>query len=638
VGRLLADLIAEFEFRSVTAGILREHGDDPHAVHDQLLKEGAFVPTDSLEARGRVPPDKQALYERACAIAEARGMWFLRDVDVHMAAVELSVSTLPPAEQDAAHQQYQQKVQVVIDQLDAGGCCAIFSFPGPRPWGASAAPLLGLRPLPDQDVILAPWPTKDDVPRLVEELNVENEAQRWWALEYLSRLGQAATPAVDTVAQRLVDDVPDIRCQAAHTLARLGPVASPAGDALADALDDRTKDLAPLVLAALGGIGAAARPAAPKLTAMLQQTELSARQHADIVSALSRIAPNTPEARQAILAAMDEPDPLARLSAMRSLATCDPLPPEALPKLIDALREDDRDIQGWAAETLILYGPAAKEALPALVEVLRSPTADDERSNAYRRWRAAEAIGEIGPEAAEAVPALMDAMSDDDDAVCAYATIALGKIGAAAKDAIPQMVEKLDDPDIRHGHLMQALGQMSPLAEAAVPALLRLLTTGKTYDRTQSAWALARIAPTPAVAAALAEASRNDENAYVRLHAAVALTIIGPDIVEDMLQITQPVIEEALGQDEDEFRVSAAYGLVRLGRVDEGLDILIQVLTEGAAKEMTHGAEAAAGTLGALGSIAEPAEEALLAAARHREQRLRQEARCALNRIRGADD
>lgn len=630
VGAVLAGIIAKFDFHTAANAVWGIAGHDVREIHEQLLAERGFVAGEALKARGRVLPDKQALYEKACELAASRGMWFLRGFDVEMAAIELGISTRTSAEQEVVRQRYRESVEAVLSEFDSGGCVAIYCFPGPRPWAPSAADLLGVE-VAGKDEILAPWPTKDDVPDLIEQLAGDDCDARWWAIVRLQRLEADAAAAVEPLAALLSDGDSAIRCQAVRAMRAIGPAALRALDALIDAVDDEDQETATVAAGALGVFGVDAAAAADKLTKVWRDTERKGDLRSSALSALAHVAPDAPATHTAILEAMDEQEKFVQMAAMRALGVCDPLPDEAMPKLIEALRGEDRDLQGWAAETLVLLGPAGVGAVAALVEVLKDPTRLEERGNPYRRWRAAEALGEIGPAAEDAVPALIEAADDSDGAVSAYAALALGKIGPKAAAAMPLLIEKLKAPDISHAHLAKALGHMGSTAESAVPHLLALLNGGKGGERAEAALALGRISRSDEVAAAVVAAVRTDADPHVRLHAAMALTDMGPEVVDDLTETVQPVFDEALGGDDDS-RALAAYGLVRLGRADEGLSVLTDVLQQDGERAY-QGRCTAAELLGWLGPIANSAAPLLLQAARGQDFLVVQRARSALNRV-----
>ena len=120
--------------------------------------------------------------------------------------------------------------------------------------------------------------------------------------------------------------------------------------------------------------------------------------------------------------------------------------------LVEELRSTDAGRRGRAAEMLGERGPKARAAVKALSAVL----ADEDLNVRY--W-AASALGHIGPEAIDAVPALVGALRTsfpghgpkgpdryfaDARAVCAQA---LGRIGPGARTALPALKEALGDTD-----------------------------------------------------------------------------------------------------------------------------------------------------------------------------------------------
>lgn len=76
----------------------------------------------------------------------------------------------------------------------------------------------------------------------------------------------------------------------------------------------------------------------------------------------------------------------------------------ALRPLIETLRDPNPQARLNAVRALSKMGPAAREAVPDLARLLRSDPDEQVRQNAAR------ALGQIGPDAAEAIPALIEAM------------------------------------------------------------------------------------------------------------------------------------------------------------------------------------------------------------------------------------
>jgi len=216
--------------------------------------------------------------------------------------------------------------------------------------------------------------------------------------------------------------------------------------------------------------------------------------------------------------------------------------------------------------------------------------------------------------------------------VAGSAARALGKIGPAAADAVPRLIEKLTDPNLRHDIVAWSLGRIGPAAEAARPALMELLTDGKDIERADAALAIGRISRTPEAVQALRDALANDADLEVRLHAAVALAEMNSEAADESVVAA---LEGAAGDDGVPGAL-VGYGLARLGRIDEGLRILTDLVLSGDGQSDPEGT--AADLLGELGAMAHPAQSALLEAARRPDLRLSEHARGALNRIRAAAD
>jgi HEAT repeat protein len=131
---------------------------------------------------------------------------------------------------------------------------------------------------------------------------------------------------------------------------------------------------------------------------------------------------------------------------------------EAVPALIAALSDPHPDNRWSAVGALANIGQEAREAVPALITAL-----DD--ADEKMRWYAAWALSEIGPDARSAVPALMTALDDSDEDVRGYAARALGRIQPEGRAAIPQ--------------LQTLLTEANGAIREEVAAALALLESGK---------------------------------------------------------------------------------------------------------------------------------------------------------------
>ena len=197
--------------------------------------------------------------------------------------------------------------------------------------------------------------------------------------------------------------------------------------------------------------------------------------------------------------------------------------------LVAALSSTDERDRLNAAYRLGRVGSAA---VPALREVLHS------KSEVLREY-AGYGLSLIG---APAIPTLIDAIRGTDAAVRTSATFALADMGKAAQEAIPALAAAAQDGSEwvrRHateglGLIGQQVSKGTDLSEA-----VEVLTSGLRDDyywvRDNAARALAKLGATAAPAIPALVERLEDENRYVRFHAATALK-----------QIKTPEAQEAL--------------------------------------------------------------------------------------------
>jgi HEAT repeat protein len=216
-----------------------------------------------------------------------------------------------------------------------------------------------------------------------------------------------------------------------------------------------------------------------------------------------------------------------RQAALVACYDADPNATSVLPLLVDGLRDDDGGIVAAAAATLGQFGAKAKPAVPVLIAALSTeklrwtsfadfgfqvpvrsdvvwalaslgPTADaavprltevmTTDANEVTRMEAAAALALIAPtrtEGRRGLSVLVHIVRDDDHESRSMAVEILGTIGS--QDAVGVLIEALkaedqsEDQTFRQG-VVQALGQIGPPAEAAVPALRDLLNDENQID------------------------------------------------------------------------------------------------------------------------------------------------------------
>ncbi len=334
-----------------------------------------------------------------------------------------------------------------------------------------------------------PAPVSPKTARLIKQLQSPVKAERLAAMKELGNQGAAARAAVLPLMERLRREGPEFADQAARTLAQIGPAAVPALiKALADAappvrrralwalavigpdaaaavepvsdfLEDKDAQVRTLAALALAEIGPESRPAVPRLAKLLRDPDPEARAWAAV--ALHEIGP---EMIEHLLAALKEPDLPVRLSAVQALPRFRDAN-EAVQALADALRDPDASVRTTAAAALVQLGPEAKAALPGLLACLK----EQDRALQATAFTAILLIG--SPRDA----ALRDGLGAL-NATHSWARPAPVKKAVKRPEQVQRLVGVLGDQDpTRRLAAVLALGQLGPLAKAAVPHLKKCL-------------------------------------------------------------------------------------------------------------------------------------------------------------------
>ena len=197
--------------------------------------------------------------------------------------------------------------------------------------------------------------------------------------------------------------------------------------------------------------------------------------------------------------------------------------------LIEALDSDNERDRLNAAYRLGRVGDAA---VPALKQTLYS------KSDALREY-AGYALSLTG---APAVPTLIDAIQATDDSVRASAAFALADMGKAAQEAIPALTHAAQDPHewVRR-HATEGLGLIGQQVsdEIDLSETVEVLTNGLRDDyywvRDNAARALAKLGTLAEPAMPTLIKQLEDEDRYVRFHAALALKQINTPEAQDAL-------------------------------------------------------------------------------------------------------
>ena len=143
---------------------------------------------------------------------------------------------------------------------------------------------------------------------------------------------------------------------------------------------------------------------------------------------------------------------------------------------------------------------------------------------------------------APAVPTLIDAIQATDDSVRASAAFALADMGKAAQEAIPALTHAAQDPHewVRR-HATEGLGLIGQQVsdEIDLSETVEVLTNGLRDDyywvRDNAARALAKLGTLAEPAMPTLIKQLEDEDRYVRFHAALALKQINTPEAQDAL-------------------------------------------------------------------------------------------------------
>ena len=231
-----------------------------------------------------------------------------------------------------------------------------------------------------------------DLPGLLEKLKSSDSMVRADAAEDLRRLGCKAKNALEPLTKLLSDPAPQVRFAAAAAVLRISPKDTRGIEPLSKGLDSTDLTERRDAARAAGLAGPAAAGLTPKLAALVKDSDESTRVTA--LQAISILGPAAPQAREAVVALLDNPD----------------------------LAVD-------AADALGRIGPAAQPVPGQLVKMLSS------ESSAVR-WAAVRAMAQIGGEEAHpAVDFMIQALPRASEVEGYNMMIYLALLGPVARDA-----------------------------------------------------------------------------------------------------------------------------------------------------------------------------------------------------------
>ena len=169
----------------------------------------------------------------------------------------------------------------------------------------------------------------------------------WHAIDALGSIGPAAASSVPVLRSALADPSSNVRWRAAVALSQIGPDAIPAVPELIAALRDPVDNVRLAAVHALNRVAPEEALAVPPLADALRG-DADSRVRAAAALALGRKAEGGGPARDGLVEATQDPDPLVRASAVRALGH-HPSAPEAAAALARALGDPDPGVRAEAA-------------------------------------------------------------------------------------------------------------------------------------------------------------------------------------------------------------------------------------------------------------------------------------------------
>jgi HEAT repeat protein len=322
-------------------------------------------------------------------------------------------------------------------------------------------------------------------------------------------------------------------------------IGAPAVQGLVLALQDPDSKFRFKTLSVLHRMGSVAKDSVPTIIRLLKRDDTQmVRWRA--ANALESVGLSMPQvASQALLKTLQqEKDANVRGVIAISLGKIRPVAEEVLPAILHALKDKAPEARMGAAQSLGFLGPLTPDVVPALVNAL------EKDAHPWVRAGAAEGLGRIDASTSDVVEGLVKALENDDELhVQAAAGRALGQLTPVTSDAMGALVKALKDaPDDVRGAIIESLG-----GNTTVPAVVDVLINTLTYDETNhvrvyAVQSLAQTTPVrPKVAGVLVNALKSDSDTRVRSIAAEALGRADP--------ATQSIIAALIAaQNDDEDR------------------------------------------------------------------------------------
>jgi HEAT repeat protein len=431
-----------------------------------------------------------------------------------------------------------------------------------------------------------PW-FKDFPGELANALDSADAPSRAAALLYLARL---ATLVRHAAWQRDRDDGDDLFAVA------LGQHARSIGSGLAKALQNTQGKDRLLAAVSLMALTADHRAALDTLLGEMRADATDRRRDACEWVGNARLA--HPQLITALAAAIADTDDAVRSRAVLAVWHIGPKAAKAAPALMEWLKKGEAITVNDSLTMPLMTRARLKEVLPPLAEMgVDAKAAVAVFVERLRNGKAEDRLGwfaflaQFGPKARDVVGTLRSylASDDDDERFAAAATIlcvdledreaagvlvegvrtqnskairACAEITPKVKALVPPLIETLKHPAAKaYEDAAEALGNMGPLAESAIPRLAALVIDGRYDARIQSVAALALAGIGKASIPALTKIVAKP---YLVVGRATAAFVLGS--LRDEAAVVVPALMRALDDANPAVRMNAAAALGRLGK------------------------------------------------------------------------
>ncbi|MBX9680421.1 MAG: hypothetical protein K2X38_16810 [Gemmataceae bacterium] len=323
-----------------------------------------------------------------------------------------------------------------------------------------------------KDVEMGEWVSApaDQVERVVKavqhqlSLKPKRPAVRQGLLAILANIGPKAEGALPEMLEMLRDRSSDgTREAAAVAISRLGEAAKPALDDLLDALGGARSTLGCKVLRAIAAAGVSDKKVKTTLVTLWNSTELTEFGRSQVAYALCKLGIEA-EYLYGVLAntLVNHKEAAQRKAAVEAISFCNPNSPDVCAALMIAIAKDKNDdVKAQAEEALETMGVTLAKAIKIAAKQLGTSNFAE---------AALRGAGEA------AVADLTEAAKSTDPATVEKAVRTLGALGEPAKSAAPVVTKLLSHKQFEvRLSAAKTLWNIAKDAEHVVPVLIDLL-------------------------------------------------------------------------------------------------------------------------------------------------------------------